>query len=160
LSEPLLLYSTVTSLAYHLGQRYYGEMHYVWCAPARRADQYVSNNPPSSDPLAIYWSLLREIKGNDGHSSKINDNRHGLILGANGKEKQGVIDSRTRELIEAVIGRATINDFRPLFLAMPYAMVKPLICAPGVGNIASATSQEYIIESLPRECFDILELDS
>ncbi len=33
MSAPLILYSTNTWLAYKIAERFYGDMHYVWCAP-------------------------------------------------------------------------------------------------------------------------------
>ena len=119
MAEPLSLYSTITRIAYTIGQRFYGEKHYVWCTPAKGVDTIVGVNPPSADPVHIYFSLLRDVKSNEGHTSKIAENRRGLIHGANVKEGEGLIDTRTRELIEKIINRATITDFRPLFLVNP-----------------------------------------
>lgn len=158
--QPLILYSTITRLAYTLGQRHFKGLHYVWCAPALRQDSFVSSNPPSSDPLTIYWSLSKEISGNDGHGDKIAANRRGLLHGANQKMKQGIIDEREFFLIEGVVNKAVLNDFKPLFLVMPYFAVKDIVKSASVAEVANATSQEYIIEELPRDRFDILDLDN
>jgi hypothetical protein len=159
LAEPLILYSTISRLAYLIAKRYYNNVHYVWCAPVREADAFDTLNPPSSDPLSIYWSWLEDVVRNDDHSSKIADNRRGLILGATVKEGHGVIDEHTRGLIEGIVNRASISDFKPLFIAMPYQLVRNLLVVPSFASVASATSQEYIIEALPRTSFDIMELE-
>jgi hypothetical protein len=55
--QSLTLFSTVTSLAYWVAERFYGHCHHVWCAPAPAMDRFVPRNPPSSDPIQIYWSF-------------------------------------------------------------------------------------------------------
>jgi hypothetical protein len=131
-------------------------MHYVWCAPRPEFDRYALRNPASSDPISIYWRFHRDIQDGDEHSSQI-DSHPGLLLGASVKEKQGVIDLATRERIEAVVQRAPIGDFSPLLLVIPYALVSTLMKAADVAAGARSTSEEYIIDGLPRDCFDVLE---
>jgi hypothetical protein len=155
---PLFLYSTITNLAYALGQRYYGQKHYVWCAPVRGVDRFSFPNPPSSDPIAIYWELHEAITKGDEHNARISDNRRGLIRGASVRESQGIIDTKTRQLIEAVVGRAQLRDFKPLLLVIPYPLVEAMAKPADIPARARATSDEYIIEELPRDCFDVLEL--
>ena len=116
-------------------------------------------NPPASDPIVIYRSLSNDIRLVDGHSAKIADIRKGLIRGASAKERDGVIDLPTREHIEAMVTVATFAHFRPLLLAMPYERVKGLLKYPGAEGVANAMSREYIIEALPHDCFDVLELE-
>ena len=157
--DPLVLYSTVTKLAYALGQRYYGQNHYVWCSPAREIDRFSFLNPPSSDPIAIYWELHHDIAKGDEHSARIGDNRRGLVRGASVRESQGRIDGKTRELIEAVVARAPLHDFKPLLLVIPFGRVGSIVKPADVAERARATSDEYIVEELPRDCFDVLELE-
>jgi hypothetical protein len=74
------------------------------------------------------------------------------------REQQGVIDQPTRELIEQVVKKATLVDFSPLLLVIPYTAVSGIVKRAAVTARARATSEEYIIENLPRNCFDVLEL--
>ena len=159
LAQPLILYSAVTKLAYFLAETYYDRKHFVWCAPARVRDKFIPGNPPSADPIVIYRSLANDVRLIDGHSAKIADNRKGLIRGAYAKERDGAIDAPTREHIEAMITIATVADFRPLLLVMPYERVKGLLKYPVAASVASAMSREYVIEALPHDCFDVLELE-
>lgn len=158
MTKPLILYSAVSRLAYAIAQRYYGAHHYVWCAPCAVPDQFGLANPPSSDPLAIYWRFYEDIKGGDHHSTQIEANRRGLIRGASVKQSAGVIDEDTRKRIEAGVAQAPLSDFLPLLLVMPYSVVGAIAKPADVTNRARATSEEDIIEALPRSCFDVLEL--
>jgi hypothetical protein len=71
----LTLFSTVTTLAYWAAERFYGHRDYVWAAPAPAIDRFVPENPPSSDPIRIYWSYHRDIAAGDEHSPIIEANR-------------------------------------------------------------------------------------
>jgi hypothetical protein len=158
LPTPLVLYSAITQLAYSLGQKYYRGLHYVWCAPRSETDRFALRNPASSDPLTIYWRLHQDVGDNDEHSSLIDGNRRGLLFGASVKEQQGVIDEPTRMRIEAVVTRALVGDFSPLLLVIPYASVSGIVKLADVSAAARASSEEYIIDRLPRDCFDVLQL--
>lgn len=155
---PLILYSAVTKLAYNLGQKFYGETHYVWCAPRPGADRFAWSNPASSDPIAIYRHIRQAILDGDGHSPHIEQNRRGLLFGAQAKEQQGVIDAATRQRVEGVVKLAPLSDFSPLLLVMPYVTVCGILKQADVQDAARPTSEEYIIEALPRSFFDVLEL--
>ena len=139
--NPLILYSATSQLAYNLGQKFYGGIHYVWCAPRPETDRYGFLNPPSLDPISIYWRFHADIKAGDEHSAQIDQNRRGLIRGASVKEQQGVIDQPARELIEAVVKRAPLSDFSPLLFVIPYAAVSGIV-KPGSGSRARATSED------------------
>lgn len=158
MAAPLVLYSAVTELAYSLGQKYYHQLHYVWCAPRPEADRFALRNPASSDPISIYWHLYRDIADGDEHSAQIEGNRRGLLFGASVKEQQGIVDQSTRQRIATVVERAPLRDFSPLLLVIPYASVSGIVKVADVAAAARATSEEYIIDRLPRTCFDVLEL--
>jgi hypothetical protein len=153
-----LLYSTSTKLAYSIAQKYYGGMHYVWCAPRPHADRFEVQNPPSSDPIAIYWRFEQDIQGADTHSALIANSRLGICRGAFAREKQGVITREIRILIDAIVKKAPLTDFKPLLYIIPYAAVKDLARPASMMDRARPTSEEYIIENLPRSSFDVLEL--
>jgi hypothetical protein len=156
--RPLALFSTVTTLAYWISERFYGQHHHVWCAPAPVMDRFVPGNPPSSDPIQIYWSYHKDILGGDEHSAAIANNRLGLLRGAAARCAQGVDDEMTRQLIEATVKRAPLPVFKPLLLVIPYSVVEHIAQPAESAARAGVLSDEYVIEQLPRSCFDVLEL--
>lgn len=159
--EPLLLYSATSWLAFAIGQRYYDDQHFVWCSPhfdARTAAARDAIQPPTSSPAEIYHSLWEEVERGDRHSAKIKENKVGVLYGATQKRKAGTI-SRTQEReIATVVDRAQVSDFRPLIYVIPFGVVRKLVKPAPVGRRAHPLADEWIIESLDRKCFDILEL--
>lgn len=122
-------------------------------------DRFASKNPPSSDPIAIYWRYRQDIEDGDQHSAVIARNRLGIIRGAYIRHIQGVVDNDTRQLIEAVAKAAVLVDFKPLLLVVPYFGVKGIVKPVDLVSRARPTVDEYIIEDLPRDCFDVIDLD-
>jgi hypothetical protein len=157
-----LLYSVNTWLAYNISVRYYGDVHYVWCSPvfsARNHPGHHATPPPTSCPSDIYHSLSEEVRRRDGHSAKIAENRSGLIEGARKKRSAGIItDDELRE-IEEIAAAANCADFRPLLYLIPFIGVSHLLKEVPVSKRAHPLSPEYIIEELPTELFDAIELE-
>jgi hypothetical protein len=140
---------------------YYGGCHYVWCTPyfnpASRMN--LSNSvPPTSSPREIYWNLLKEVEARDLHSAKISQNRAGIQRGADIKLQAGVIERAQHTEILEIAAAAQTQDFRPLLLVIPALPITDLLHAVAVKDRASLLSEEYIIESLPRQLFDAIEL--
>jgi hypothetical protein len=157
MAEPLVLYSAITKLAYWIGQRFYREQHYVWCAPIS-SDRTMFANPPSSDPLRIWARYAEDIRGGDRHSEMISANRRGLVRGAQIKCQAEAIDGRTRDLIEQIVGSADLTDFSPLLIVIPFSQVRHINGLVPIDERASPTSDEYRFEALPRSAFDVLEI--
>ena len=155
---PTILYSATTILAYSVAQKYYRQRHYAWCAPAPDPDRFGTQNPPSSDPISLYWRYHADVSRADEHSSLIAANRRGIARGASEQERQGVITATERSLIEGIAERAPISDFAPLFLVIAYAGVKRMVSTADLTVRARASSNEYIVEKMPRSCFDVLRL--
>ncbi|MGH6921758.1 MAG: hypothetical protein ACREJ0_29170 [Geminicoccaceae bacterium] len=156
-----MLYSAQTLLAYRINQRYYGERHWVWCSPYRGSGSTATVDtavPPSSSPLAIYRALHEDVKHNDHHSTKIEANRQGLVRGATMKLAAGAIDDLAASEIAEITRLAGVADFRPLLYVIPYALVDGSVRAVPVTQRAHPLSDEFQIESLSRQCFDIIEL--
>ncbi len=152
----LFLYSVNTWLAYKISELYYNNIHYVWCSPHFNASNI---NPPSSNPKEIYWNLKKDIDGKDHHSSKIEQNKVGIIKGANIKKSQGIItDIQEQEIID-IVSVAEMEDFRPLIYIIPTEKVKGIINPVSYKFKADKFSQEYIIEELASDFFDIVDLD-
>jgi len=153
-----LLYSASTKLAYSIAERYYNGIHYTWCATYRRPDPHMVGMPASSNPLEIYWSYHRAVKSGDLHSSYVAANRRGIALGATARAKEGVIDARTEKRIHDIAEKAPLTDFKPLLFVIPYTLVKDSLREVDVDDAARASSLEYVIENLPRDFFDVLDL--
>ena len=155
---PLTLYSTITQLAYLIAHRYYGDVHFAWCAPGESYDRFDPKNPSSSHPVKLYREYLDNISSGDQHSARIDGNRIGLAKGAEARFEQGLIDQLGRDRVLKIIDSAKIQDFAPLMLVMPFDKVRNIAELAEVEDQASATSEEYIIKDLPRDHFDILRL--
>ena len=156
-----IYYSCCTTLAYFICERYYGKHHYVWCTPYFDPSSRMSENncvPTTSNPRDIYWNLKKEVDGGDLHSLKISWNRLKVQHGADAKLASGVIDAHAHEEIMEIIMLAQVHEFRPLLLVIPGSPVSRLLKPVSVRERASALSEEFLIESLPRKFFDAIEL--
>lgn len=160
LSNPLLLYSTNTRLAYLIGQRYYGRRHYVWCTPHFDASNVPSVDytvPPSSSPALIYRTLVRDVRDGDHHSAAIDANKAGILKGVQAKRTAGAIDDKDVEDIASIVEASELRDFSPLIFVMPYDGVESSLAEVPVAQRAHPLSVEFIIEALPRKMFDIID---
>ena len=160
MSNPTLLYSANTWLAYTISQTYYREEHYVWCNPhanSRWLPAGLAPLPPSSSPGEIYLSFHADIGGGDLHSAKISQNKEGILKGAKIKRMAGIISEEQQAEIEAIAAKAELRDFRPLLFVIPFAPVADRVEAVPVALRASLFHEEYTIERLPRRLFDVVE---
>ena len=154
-SSPLLLYSTNTWLVYIISETYYRGEHYVWCIPYAGPGSLAAHDvtvPPSSSPLEIYRALHHEVERGERHSSRIQENKAGILRGANVKRRADVIDGATEAEMAAIVDAAETRDFRPLLYVVPFARVSNLVRAVPVPDRAHPLSTEYVIEALPRRC--------
>ncbi len=162
MSEPLILYSTNTWLSYIIAERYYVSEHYVWCTPyfdASSLPAYNSTTPPTSTPSEIYYTLLEEVRRGDRHSIKIQENKIGILQGATYKKEAGIITEQQEKDIATIVDIAETRDFKPLLYIIPYGHVADILKEVPVEDRAHPLSVEYVIECLPRNCFDIIEFD-
>ena len=160
MTPPLLLYSTSTWMAYSVAETFYGGVHYAWCSPvydARTAPAYV-NIPPSSDPAVLYQRLLEDTRRGDLHSESIKCNAAGIKRGAESRRGQGMIGKDEEDEILEGLERAQCRDFRPVLFVIPFKEVEGLVWRVSVAERAHPMSVEYLVESLPRAAFDVLEL--
>jgi hypothetical protein len=156
------LYSTYTWLAYTINRTFYGDVHYVWCtphfdpkSPFLGSDSAV---PPTSSPREIYDTLFEEVQRGDRHSPKIDQNRLGVLRGADLKLRQGAISTEAHADILAIAGAAQSRDFRPLLFVVPFAAVSAMARQVPVKDRAHPLSEEFILEGLPRATFDVWEI--
>jgi hypothetical protein len=150
-----ILYSAGTRLAYQVNQRFYGELHYVWCAPAPATDFLVGSNPPTSDPWQICSDFSDHVSRGDNHSPLVTSNRAGIIRGAAARHAEGIIDSETKDVIEQIANSADLQLFSPIFMVIPYDQVNELVSPVPIPERANPLSQEFIIPNLPRSRFDV-----
>ncbi|HLL72981.1 MAG TPA: hypothetical protein VK363_16180 [Pyrinomonadaceae bacterium] len=156
----LLLYSTNTWLAFMISKEYYNDVHYVWCSPffsSKAIPAYDYTNPPSSSPSDIYDNFYADSNSGDLHSARIKGNRVGIIRGANKKARAGIISEQQKREIYSIVKQSESLNFRPLLYVIPFALVEDIAKIVPLDQRASAFSVEYIIENLPRSCFDVLE---
>lgn len=156
------LYSTNTLLALRIGRKYYEDIHYVYVTSDFGCESLSNKlyaNPPTSSPLKIYKNLQDEIEAGDLHSEKIDRNRIGLRKGVQAKRKAEVIDEQKEQEILKIIERAETRDFKPLLYIMSYKEVKHLLKPVPVEERAHPLADEYIIESLPGDLFEVQSFD-
>jgi hypothetical protein len=162
LTKPKILYSVNTWLAYNVTRLFYGDLHYVWCSPVfdRRGRPHAyATPPPTSCPCDIYFGLLDEVRGRDKHSAKIAENRLGILKGAATKRTAGIITDDELAEINAIVSEASVEDFRPLLYVIPYAAAAALVKEIPVAQRAHPLSEEYIIEALPGDLFDVIQME-
>lgn len=159
--DPLLLYSTSSWLAYAIAERFYDGIHFAWCSPVYDGAKAAShiNIPPTSSPAELYRALKEEVRRGERHSELIKRNRSGIMTGADVKLRAGVITKSRWDEIKKIVDTSHPREFRPVLLVMPYNRVQPLAVEASVQERAHPMSIEYRVEQLPRDCFDMLELE-
>ena len=158
--DHLVLYSTNTWLAHKISREYYDDFHFVWCSPyfsARSLSGYDYTNPPSSSPGEIYERLFADVAAGDRNSPKIEDNRAGIIDGAEKKCAEERITKKQLREIREMVEDAEMLSFIPLLYIIPFASVVNMIMEAPIDARANPLSKEYIIERLPRSHFDVIE---
>lgn len=82
-----------------------------------------------------------------------------MVAGARKNLGAGIITSDELREIEEIAAAADCGDFRPLLYVIPFQGVSHLLKEVPVLERAHPLSQEYIIEELPTELFDAIELE-
>lgn len=158
--DPLILYSINSWLAYIIAERYYRHEHFVWCSPffnSRTISAIDSTTPPSSNPYEIYCNLREEVENGDRHSAKVKENKVGILKGATFKRQAGIISADQERDIVSIVEDAETRDFKPLLYIIPFTFVSSMLIEVPIKDRAHPLSIEYVIESLPRYNFDIVE---
>jgi hypothetical protein len=164
MTNPLLLYSTNTALAFEINERFYGGKHYVWCSSYFNKSTVPSTfftNPPSSTPERLYQRFAEAAGQGDFHSFEIKGNITGLRKGVVARHKQGIISAEQQAEIFAIINEVKKRNFikfMPLLYIIPFSLVEKMLFRPIVKNRANPLSDEFIISDLPRNYFDVLDL--
>ncbi|MDB3936203.1 hypothetical protein N9383_05740 [Granulosicoccus sp.] len=142
-----------------IAEKYYNRIHYAWCTPFfdyRGLPPNELSCPPSSTPAEIGRRLNEEIILGDRHSTKIRENKVGLIKGAKFKHQAGVLTDLQFSEIEEIVDQSEIRDFRPLLYVIPSIAANDIISTTTVSQRAHPLSVEYIISELPRDMFDVI----
>ena len=157
--QPNILYSTNCLLAHRISEQYYEGLHYVWCSTVFGSPglgNVLTGNPASSTPYERYRRLEADVgPPADSHSSMISGQRAGIKYGANAKQAAGAITVTERDEIIQIRDQADASDFMPLMYLIPYGKVKKLLKRAPLANRAHGLADEWIIEELARDCFDI-----
>ena len=160
-SMGLILYSANTWLSYIIAEKYYGGLHFIWCTPNAQTNNQIHidiTTPPTSTPIEIFKGLQEEVKRGDKHSAKIKENKVGLLRGALIKKNLGIITEDQETEIQTIVEKAEIRDFRPLLYVLPHDKVAYLLKNVPIVDRAHPLSVEYVIEELPRNLFDVIEI--
>ena len=160
--EPIVLYSVNTWLAFIIAERYYRGEHWVWCTPHFDPSSVPSLNhavPPSSSPIEIYRGLRKDILSGDRHSAKIEANKTGILRGVKTKRSAGIIDGAGAAEIDSIVRASDIRDFRPMCYVIPFCLVQDRVRPAPIDQRAHPLSAEFVIEKLPRDCFDAIGLE-
>lgn len=156
----LVMYSTNTRLAFMINQKYYNQLHYVYCCPyfdPRSVSDLEHNTPPSSSPCELFRDFTGEASRNDKHPKSIAVNKAGLQRGAVAKLDSHVITpDQHRDILEIIAG-ADAAEFRPLLYVIPFEIISAKIRPVPLEKKAHPFSEEYIIDELNRTEFDVVE---
>lgn len=159
--SPLLLWSTNPRLKYFIHQRFYDDVHYVWCSATFEAavqNKYVlgSLQPPSSDPKSIYRTLRAACDGRDDHDPKIDAVKKSLLAVASKNHSNGSMSKDDLTELAAIVNTATYRDWEPLIYVIPYQAVSSRVVNVPREERASH-APEFRITDLKRSEFEIIE---
>lgn len=162
-TDPKILYSCGTQIAYQINKNYYNDTHYVWCTSrfgSPGISEAFSLNPASSDSYSLYQEYKKSSGMGDwpadAHSSIIKQHRVGLKKGAGSKLNDGIITLAEHGDIHTLVDMIPLSDFAPLIYTMGFSDVKRMAKKVPIGDRAHPLSDEWIIEALPRTHFDIV----
>ena len=70
-----------------------------------------------------------------------------------------MITPKQEKEIAKIVESAEVSDFRPLLYIMPFELVQKLLIKVPVADRAHPLSSEFLIHSLPRAHFDVIEFN-
>jgi hypothetical protein len=145
-----------------LQQRFFGNVHYVWCSEACDSGgaspyEFASLVPPSSNPKDIYQALRQAVEKGDKHDPKIVSARAFYVQHATELHLKGALSEGDRDEVIHMVNNAELKLWRPLLYIIqrdPVAgRLKVVPPAKRAGH-----GPEFIIEDLVRAEFEIVEL--
>lgn len=150
------MFSVGTKLAYKIAKRYYGSVHYVWCA----VDFDNAEQPPTSNPLTIAKRLMSIVIGGDRHATEIDSNKAGILNGANAKYEEKVIDVNQLNEIKQLVALADYEAFFPVLYVIDTKKVSARSIEVDITNRASDRSIEYKVVDLSENEFQLIDFFS
>jgi len=81
------------------------------------------------------------------------------LRGVEFKLAAGEITSEQASEIASIVDAAEPQDFKPLIFVVPFMLVEKLLQPVPVNQRAHPLSDEFIIDRLPREKFDVIDFD-
>lgn len=161
-APPNILYSANSLLAYRVGKKFYNDLHYVWCSTRFGSGlilDTLERNPATSVPYKRYQTLRDHTEVSpDLHSDLVAGQKAGIKAGAQARLSAGLITTDERDEILSIVDAAQVADFAPLMYVIPWETVKSLAKKAPVNKRAHPLSDEWIIEALPGNMFDIIRL--
>lgn len=156
---PIIYYSTNTTLAYRISERFYQGKHFVYLSPffAENSDPLFPN-PPSSSPSILFERFSEEAKSNDHNAKLIQGNKTGLRKGVEERWKSKIITAEVREILVGIINESANSDFEPLLYIIPAEKVKDEIKTLKYDQKGHPFCEEYYIENLTRDKFDVIKI--
>lgn len=151
------LFSIGTLFSYRIDRRYYGNVHYVWCT-TRFNDK---KQPITSRPQSICKRFLEQVVSGDRHTKEIEDNKAGILRGAQAKLEAGVIDNDQYNEICQLVNLARYEDFFPVLYIIDGKKVGSARCKEvDKKDRASDTSIEYKIFDLIEGEYELIDFKS
>lgn len=157
-----VLYSTNVYLKLLIQERFYNDIHYVWCSEVFDSNTQPlysvgSLVPPSASPADIYRRLKQDVKARDRGSTKIAEQKAQFEARAIKGAQDGNITESAKDDIIYMVKHADWHFWRPLLYVIPAAPVAARMQLVPMENRAGF-GDEYIIPDLSRPEFDILEI--
>lgn len=149
-----LFYSTSTLIANIIAERYYDDLHYVWCTSTFNP---VKSNPPSANPYQIYKSILKEVENGEIGPS-IQKHKTGLLNGVSKSKDKGKITHEQQNEIYEMIFAAEIKHFKPIIYVIPGMHVGNIEMVPR-SKRSDLLSEEFLIEELKGKWLDVIDLE-
>lgn len=148
-----LLFSIGTLFAYRIDHMYYGNVHYVWCTTHFNDKK----QPVTSRPQSICKRFFEQVVSGDRHTKEIEDNKAGILRGAQAKLEAGVIDSEQYNEICQLVNLARYEDFFPVLYIIDGKKVGSTRCKEvDKKDRASDTSIEYKIFDLSEGEYELI----
>ena len=133
---------------------HYFHIKYVWCTTFFNDKK----QPVTSNPQSICKRFLEQVISGDRHAKEIDDNKAGILRGAQAKLDAGVIDNAQYDEICKLVNLANYEDFFPVLYIIDAKKVGIKRCVDvDTKDRASDTSVEYRIFDLSEGEFVLLD---
>lgn len=148
------LFSIGTWFSYRINQIYYGDVHYVWCTTCFND----KNQPITSNPRSICKRFLDQIVSGDRHTKEIEENKAGILRGAQAKLDAGVINNVQYKEICQLVNLARYEDFFPVLYVINGRKVGNIRCVEVARkDRASDTAKEFRIFDLSKGEYELID---